>query len=96
MVDAHQGWVRAVAVDPTNSDRVWVCNRDNDSVSLIDYTQNPPDVTEVGVGINPRSLALSADGSKLFVASEDGIWSTDGSPGGTTFLATTWAGQRGV
>ena len=69
---AQHSQVSAVCADPTNPDVIWVCNRDNDSVSVIDYSTFPPNVSEIAVGISPRSLAITADGSKVFVANQRG------------------------
>ena len=68
---AQHAQVSAVAVNPANNQQVWVCNRDNHTVSLID-TATSSVVAEIPVGINPRSLSLSADGSQLFVANQRG------------------------
>ncbi len=68
---AQHAQVNAIAVDPTNSERVWVCNRDNNTVSLIDAGAGTI-LAELQVGVYPRSLALSADGSLLFVANQRG------------------------
>ncbi len=68
---AQHSQVSAIAVDPSNPDHVWVCNKTNHSVSLIDVATGQA-VTEVRVGVWPRSCALSADGSKLFVACQRG------------------------
>lgn len=68
---AQHAQVSAVAVEPTNHQRVWVANRDNDSVSLIDVATQAV-LAEVPVGVSPRSLALSHDGARLFVANQRG------------------------
>jgi len=68
---AQHAQVSAVAVDPTNPDHVWVCNKTNYSVSLVDVAAHQT-LAEIRVGIWPRSLAFSADGSKLFVACQRG------------------------
>ncbi|MCH2106682.1 MAG: hypothetical protein MK291_08585, partial [Planctomycetes bacterium] len=68
---AQHSQVSAVAVDPTNPDHVWVCNKTNYSISLVDVAAGQA-LAEVRVGVWPRSLALSADGSKLFVACQRG------------------------
>ena len=65
----HQ--VSSVVAVPGNDQQVWVCNRDNNSVSLVDAGLGSV-IAEVGVGVNPRSCALSADGSLLFVANQRG------------------------
>ncbi len=67
---AAQSRVAAVAVNPLNQTEVWVCNRANASVSIIDVVSQA--VTEIDVGVWPRSLAFSADGSKVFVANQRG------------------------
>jgi len=67
---AQHSQVSAVAVDPNDASIVWVCNRDNDSVSRIDTDTNS--VTEVAVGVNPRSIAFSDDGSQILVANQRG------------------------
>ena len=68
---AQHAQVSAVAVDPANPNHVWVCNKTNYSVSLIDVAAGQA-LAEVRVGVWPRSCALSADGSKLFVACQRG------------------------
>lgn len=69
-VAAQHAQVSAVAVDPNDPTRVWVCNRDNHSVSLLD-TLSGTIVSEVEVGVNPRSLAIGPDG-RIFVANQRG------------------------
>jgi YVTN family beta-propeller protein len=68
---AQHAQVNAIAVDPANNDRVWVANRDNNTVSLVDVAAGAV-VAEVPVGVNPRSVSLSADGTRLFVANQRG------------------------
>ena len=68
---AQHAQVSAVAANPTNSSEVWVANRGNDSVSVIDTTTGTL-VQEIAVGVWPRSLAFSADGSIVFVANQRG------------------------
>jgi len=68
---AQNAQVSAVAVEPGNIDRVWVCNRDNNSVSVVDVSTGTT-VAEIDVGVNPRSLTFSADGSRVFVANQRG------------------------
>lgn len=68
---AQHAQVNSVAVDPSVAGRVWVCNRDNNSVSVVN-TVSGSVVAEIPVGVNPRSLAFSADGSKVFVANQRG------------------------
>jgi YVTN family beta-propeller protein len=60
-----------VAVDPNNSSRVWVCNRDNNTVSVVN-TSTGTVVSEIAVGVNPRSLAFNATGTKVYVANQRG------------------------
>ncbi len=68
---AQHAQVSSVAVQPGNPDRVWVCNRDNGTVAVIDVPTSTL-VTEIPVGVHPRSLAFSADGSRVFVANQRG------------------------
>ncbi len=70
-VAAQHVQTSAVATDPINTSRVWVCNRDNDSVSVIDTTTGTL-VSEIAVGVDPRTLAFSADGSEVFVVNNRG------------------------
>jgi len=67
---AQHSQVSAVAVDPNDPSMVWVCNRDNHSVALLD-TNNGTIVHEVEVGVNPRSLAIGPNG-RIFVANQRG------------------------
>jgi len=62
--------VSAVAVNPLNPGEVWVCNRANDSVSVVDVVSES--VIEIEVGVWPRSLAFSPDASRVFVANQRG------------------------
>jgi YVTN family beta-propeller protein len=68
---AQHAQVSAVVVNPANNQQVWVCNRDNNSVSLVDAAAGTV-IAEIPVGVNPRSLTLSADGTQLFVANQRG------------------------
>ena len=68
---AQHAQTSAVVVDPTNPDHVWVANRDNNSVSLIDAGLGAP-LAEVAVGVRPRSVAITADGSTVLVANQRG------------------------
>ena len=68
---AQHAQVSAVAVQPGNPDRVWVCNRDNGTVSVVDVATSSV-VAEIPVGVHPRSLAFSADGARVFVANQRG------------------------
>lgn len=68
---AQHKQVNSVAVDPNNPDHVWVCNRDNDSVSVIDVSTQTV-VAEIPVGEKPRTLSFSADGSTVVVANQRG------------------------
>ena len=67
---AQHSQVSAVAVNPNDSSEVWACNRDNNSIAVVDT--DTAGVTEIAVGVKPRSLAFSADGSKVFVANQRG------------------------
>ncbi|MDE0892466.1 MAG: hypothetical protein OSB14_09810, partial [Planctomycetota bacterium] len=85
--------VSSVAVDPMNPDQLWVCNKFNRSVSLVDVSTDQV-IAEVRVGNWPRSCSLSADGSKLFVACQRGNVAEDqnsvlGMPANPVFGAVT-------
>ena len=69
---AQHAQVSALKADPTSTDHIWTCNRDNNSVSLVDLSGANPAVTEIAVGMKPRSLAITADGSKVLVANQRG------------------------
>lgn len=60
-----------VAVRPGHPNEVWTCNRDNNSVSVVDVSLGTT-VAEVPTGNWPRSVAFSVDGSKAFVAGQRG------------------------
>jgi YVTN family beta-propeller protein len=68
---AQHAQVSAVAVQPNAPGRVWVCNKDNGTVSCIDVASQTI-VAEIPVGVHPRSLAFDASGSRLFVTNERG------------------------
>jgi YVTN family beta-propeller protein len=71
LATAQHRQVSSVAVDPLNPDRVWACNLDNGSVAVVDASSGGL-VAEIPVGVHPRSLAFSADGTKVFVANQRG------------------------
>jgi YVTN family beta-propeller protein len=73
---AQHAQVSSLAVDPANPDRIWVCNLDNGTVSVIDVRHGGL-VAEIPVGVHPRSLAFSADGSRVFVANQRGTVALD-------------------
>lgn len=75
-LEAQHSQVSAVAVQPGTHDRVWVCNKDNGTVSVIDVATSSI-VAEIPVGVHPRSLAFSADGSRVFVANQRGTVAID-------------------
>ncbi|QDU86561.1 Lactonase, 7-bladed beta-propeller [Planctomycetes bacterium Pla163] len=66
-----QSQVKAVAVDPVDSARVWTLNRDNNSVALVDTTSGTL-LSEITVGVWPRSLAFTPDGAHLLVVNQRG------------------------
>lgn len=70
-VQAQNAQVSSVAVQPNNTNRVWACNRDNGTVGVVDVATSSL-VAEIPVGVDPRSLAFSADGTKVFVANQRG------------------------
>jgi len=70
-VRANHAQVSAVAVNPNKTNEVWVCNRDNNSVSVM-VMPGGAILAEIPVGIKPRSLAFSDDGQKVFVANKRG------------------------
>lgn len=63
--------VSAVAIVPGSDQQVWVCNRSNNSVSLVDVAAGSV-IAEIDTGVHPRSCSLSSDGSLLFVANQRG------------------------
>lgn len=68
---AQHAQVSAITVNPGSDQQVWVCNRDNHTVSLVDAFHGSV-LAELPVGFNPRSLSLSADGTLLFVVNQRG------------------------
>lgn len=64
---AQHAQVHSVAAHPSNPAEVWVCNRDNNSVSVIDAATGTA-THEIQVGVRPTSLSFSADGSRVYVA----------------------------
>ena len=64
--EAVQARSSTIAVTPDGA-RVWVVNRDSNSVSVLD-TLTLSVLRETPVGREPRSLAITPDGSKVYVA----------------------------
>ena len=69
-LNAQSARVSAIAVDPSQPSLVWVCNRDNDSVSRVDTAT--ANVVEIDVGVMPRSLVLTPDGAHVLVVNQRG------------------------
>jgi YVTN family beta-propeller protein len=75
-----------------HGDTLYFADTGNDMVSVIDTaTLNPknysPAETDINVGINPGDLAVSPDGSQLWVA-DTGPQTGPGSPTGITVIST--------
>ena len=70
-VHAQHARTSAVAANPVDTTEVWVANRGNDSVSVIDTVAGLT-ISEIDVGVWPRSLAFTPDGATLFVANQRG------------------------
>ena len=51
--------------------RIYVTNQNSNSVSVINTATNAIDGTAIAVGSKPAGVALSADGSTLYVANGD-------------------------
>ncbi len=73
---AQNSQVSAVAVQPGQPNRVWTCNRDNNSVAVVDVVTGNL-VAEIPVGNWPRSLAFDATGARVFVANQRGNIAVD-------------------
>ena len=63
--------VNSLGMQPNNPTRLWVCNRDNDTVSVVNLTTRSI-VAEIPVGVDPRTISFSADGSRAFVTNKRG------------------------
>ena len=63
--------VSSVAPNPADHREVWVCNRGNDSVSVVN-TISGQTIHEIDVGVWPRTLAFSPDGTQVLVANQRG------------------------
>lgn len=66
-----QSQVKVVAVDPVDASLVWTLNRDNNSVAVVD-TDTGTLLSEVTVGVWPRSLAFNQAGTRLLVVNQRG------------------------
>jgi len=71
VASAQHAQVSNVAVQPGNPARVWVCNKDNGTVSVIDVTTSQV-ISEIPVGVHPSSLAFDQAGTHVFVANRRG------------------------
>lgn len=69
-LSAQHVQVTSVIQRPGTSE-VWVANRGNDSVSVVDVSSGVT-THEIDVDVWPRSIAFNADGSKAFVANQRG------------------------
>ena len=68
---AQHAQVSAVAVNPNNASEIWTANRDNNSVAVVDVAAGTLSA-EIAVGMKPRSLAFSHDGTRVFVVNSRG------------------------
>ncbi|MBK7642626.1 MAG: hypothetical protein IPJ19_06175 [Planctomycetes bacterium] len=68
---AQHAQVSNVAVQPGNPSRVWVCNKDNGTVSVVDVSTSQI-VAEIPTGVHPSSLCFDPSGSRVFVANRRG------------------------
>src|SRR5258706_6630741 len=68
---AQQAPVSNVAGQPGNQNRVWVCNKDNGTVSVIDVGAAHV-LAEIPTGVHPSALAFDQAGSRVFVANRRG------------------------
>ena len=68
---AQHSQVSSVAIDPTDPGLVWVTNKDNDSISVVNVGAGLTE-SEIDVGIKPRSLAFSGNGAQIYVANQRG------------------------
>src|SRR5689334_5163516 len=68
---AQHSQVSSVAVQPGDPGRVWVCNRDNGTVALIDVNTGTL-LAEVATGVHPTSLCFDQNGTRVFVANRRG------------------------
>lgn len=68
---AQHSQTSAVAVDPANPLVAWATNRDNDSVARVDVASGAT-THEITVGVRPRTIALTPDGTRAFVANMRG------------------------
>ncbi|MEX1024985.1 MAG: hypothetical protein WD226_07900 [Planctomycetota bacterium] len=69
-LSAQHVQVTSVARRP-GTDELWIANRGNDSVSVVDVVTGTT-THEIEVGVWPRSVAFSADGSTAFVTNQRG------------------------
>lgn len=60
----------SVVPDPLDPQVVWVANRDNHTVGRLDTRTGA--LVEVAVGIHPRTLTVTPDGSRVLVANQRG------------------------
>ncbi len=70
-VSAQHAQVSSVAVQPGNLNRVWVCNRDNGTVSVVDVVAGHV-LAEIPTGVHPSALAFDQAGTRVFVANRRG------------------------
>ena len=61
----------SVRARPGLATEIWAANRGNDSVSVID-TVTGQTVAEIEVGVWPRSIGFTCDGTRAFVANQRG------------------------
>lgn len=85
---AQHAQTSAVAVNPTDSTDVWTANRDNNSVSRVDVAGGVT-TNQIDVGIRPRTLAITQDGSTVYVANQRGDIGID-----VNFVQTGFSGSE--
>lgn len=66
-----QSQTSCLAVNPSDPREVWTCNRDNNTVAVVDV-QAGALLDEISVGMKPRSIAFDARGTRALVACQRG------------------------
>ena len=66
-----QSQVSCLAVNPDTASEIWTCNRDNNTVAVVDVRAGTL-VGEIAVAMQPRSIAFNQQGTRAFVACQRG------------------------
>ena len=76
--------------------RVYVTNQSDGTVSVIDTTNNNAVSATITVGSGPRGVAVTADGSRVYVTNSSNVSAINTTTNGVIATITVGSNPRGI